>query len=333
MPVAVWISAKSINVLLRHIDAEVPQASSLRDRLVQAQRSERLPMDAWWAFLEEMAHIYPTEALGIQIGKRAELHDYGLLGYLAASCETLGEAMQRMQRFQPLLHNLSFTWAEVKAKTLRFGWDGRGNLSTPLSNEILVSGVLTVLQKLVEPHVIRPRGMELLDRVPEHPEAYEALLGGPVHFTNDALAISLSLSDLNLPINSNDAHLKTLLDQQAEALLAASDQPDAFVSMFQRGLLAGLERGTLSMAWLSSHLEVPVRTLYRSLKQRNVSYQGLLDGLRRELATRYLADPSLSLSEIALMLGYSEQSAFSRAFKTWAGESPYRYRQQLLRAP
>jgi len=69
--------------------------------------------------------------------------------------------------------------------------------------------------------------------------------------------------------------------------------------------------------------------LYRRLQERNLTYKGLLNQLRFQLAQRYLADRQLSLSEIALLLGYSEQSAFTRAFKSWCGQTPLHFRKAI----
>ena len=72
------------------------------------------------------------------------------------------------------------------------------------------------------------------------------------------------------------------------------------------------------------------RTLYRALQERDLRYKQVLNSLRFELAKDYLRDAQLSLPEIALLLGYAEQSVFSRAFKEWAGESPMRWRKACL---
>ncbi len=79
--------------------------------------------------------------------------------------------------------------------------------------------------------------------------------------------------------------------------------------------MVGLEEGELSMQWLSNKLETPVRSLYRGLQQRDETYKGLLDKLRLELAQQYLADPTLSLSELALTRGDPQPHAFTRSFR------------------
>ena len=76
-------------------------------------------------------------------------------------------------------------------------------------------------------------------------------------------------------------------------------------------------------------MHVSVRTLQRRLDARELTWQQLLDRTREQLAHQYLADRSLTLGDIALLLGFSEQSAFNRAFRRWTGQTPARIRRQL----
>jgi hypothetical protein len=76
---------------------------------------------------------------------RGEIQDAGILGYLAASCDSLVEAVARLQRFEPLLQNLSHSWVKIKQDHIYIGWEGSGNESTVLSNDVL----LYVLKKFI----------------------------------------------------------------------------------------------------------------------------------------------------------------------------------------
>ena len=73
-------------------------------------------------------------------------------------------------------------------------------------------------------------------------------------------------------------------------------------------------------------MQVSVRTLQRQLDQHDTRFTQLLDDTRQDLARRYISNAELSLLEIAMMLGFAEQSSFNRAFKRWFGESPGAYR-------
>lgn len=87
-----------------------------------------------------------------------------------------------------------------------------------------------------------------------------------------------------------------------------------------------LESGRARAAVIAAELNISRQTLYKRLKQENQTFAALLDEVRREQALVYLSDPSHSLTEVAQRLGFSELSAFSRAFKRWMGQSPARYR-------
>ena len=85
----------------------------------------------------------------------------------------------------------------------------------------------------------------------------------------------------------------------------------------------------MSVDKVAAAMHQSTRTLQRRLAERGMTWQQLLDNTRMELARQYLADPALSVAETALLLGFSEQSAFTRAFKRWMGQTPLTYRQGL----
>ena len=87
-----------------------------------------------------------------------------------------------------------------------------------------------------------------------------------------------------------------------------------------------LHEGEPTLPVVASYLALSSRTLQRRLQERGLVFQDILENTRRELAIRYLQDKTLSLTDIALLLGYSEQSAFNRAFKRWYNEPPKSYR-------
>lgn len=316
-------------LLLSYLDDCGLEAPELHQTLQSYDSGQRMPITTWWSLLERMAQMQPLPALGLRIGEHIEVQHLGVLGYLAASCDTLEQALRRFQRFQPLLHNLSPSLASRETHDLRYGWDPAYGRSTLLSNEVLVSGLLHIARRLTGHDTLTPTRVEFPDPEAADPNAYEALLGCPVRFKARALFIHFPLTILELPINGSDPHLRAVLDQQAQAQLQVLPQPDAFLSELQRLVVEALQEGDPSLAQVARRMVVPPRTLNRRLRERNLSYKGLLDQLRFQLAQRYLADRRLSLPEIALMLGYSEQSAFTRAFKRWCGQTPLHYRKSM----
>lgn len=331
MTAAIQVSSQVLNILLRFIDEEGISDSHYRSRVEAAKCFDRISIELWWNLLEELAIIHPLPALGIQIGMRGEIQDAGILGYLAASCDSLVEAVARLQRFEPLIHNLSHSWLKIKEDHIYIGWENNGHVSTVLSNDVVLSGSLAFIRKLIGTQTFTPLEVELAGIPTDEKNEYERLLGCPVVITEDVLAMKLPLSMLQLSIDNSNPQLRSILEQQAESILATLPKPDEFLKDIQQHILNGLEIGQISVKWLARKLDISERSLYRKLSERGRSYQNLLDELRHQLAIRYIKNPDLSLTEISLMLGYSEHSAFTRAFKKWVGETPLKYRNNILK--
>mgnify|MGYP003689138031 FL=1 len=90
-----------------------------------------------------------------------------------------------------------------------------------------------------------------------------------------------------------------------------------------------MKNGDVSAVAVASALGYSLRTFYRELRAAGYSYRGLLAHTRHTLARQYLADPALAQTDVALLLGYSEQSSFIRAFRSWTGMTPGEYRSHL----
>jgi AraC-like DNA-binding protein len=93
-----------------------------------------------------------------------------------------------------------------------------------------------------------------------------------------------------------------------------------------------LSSGELSEMEIAQHLHMSRRTLQRKLAEAETTYQKLIDDTRRELALSYIEDPRHSITDITFMLGFSQQSAFTRAFKRWTRLPPTDYRARRLAA-
>jgi AraC-like DNA-binding protein len=101
----------------------------------------------------------------------------------------------------------------------------------------------------------------------------------------------------------------------------------------QKLLRTWLPAGQVTIERVAEHLQVSPRTLQRYLQTEDTSFQALLDDTRQALATRYLRDSSLNLTQLAALLGYADLSTFSRAFRRWNGISPQQWQRSLLSVP
>jgi AraC-like DNA-binding protein len=123
-----------------------------------------------------------------------------------------------------------------------------------------------------------------------------------------------------------DPELALLNEQVVTRRLARIDKEN-IVTRVQAVLLDQLPSGEVSDDTVAAELHMSVRTLHRKLAALNSSFKAELTRMRRDLAEQYILDNSLTLTEISMLLGFSEPSSFSRAFKNWTGNTPTETRQ------
>lgn len=205
-------------------------------------------------------------------------------------------------------------------------WTPVVHKNSQLSNEVLLSGILSTIRKILKRPEICPLKIEFSAPAPVDITPYAEVYGCPISFNSDVLRLWLPLEILYLPIPSSDPHLKKLLDQQAEALLKSIPNPDTFLKELQLIIVSMLKIGDPSAENIAKQMNLSLRSFYRKLSDYNLHYSNLVKSIRLELSKTYLTKSALSLTEIALLLGYAEQSAFSRAFKQWENISPSEYR-------
>ena len=93
--------------------------------------------------------------------------------------------------------------------------------------------------------------------------------------------------------------------------------------------MKNLESGGVNQEMIAKELNVSRRTVYRKLKEENVSFKNLLNDVQKQLALTYLKEKSISINDISFLLGFSDSSAFHRAFKRWFGTNPGQYRKKI----
>lgn len=332
-PASTYVAASLTGLLTAFLDHRGLALPALRAELTRLAQGPRMPITTWWALLDTLQQALPEEhALGLQVGACVQPHHVGVLGYLALYSETLGQALLRFTRYQPLLHNLVPSHMGQHGDALVIRWGTEDHPSTTLSDDVLVAGLMVSVRQLTGHHDLQALRIDSPRIAPADIAPYTRFHGCPVHFGSPVAAVYLPLSVMCLPVNTQDPHLTGLLEQQAQALLQALPSRDALLSQLQRQIVEVLQDGQPDAAVVAARMGLSERALYRALQQRGLRYKQVLNLLRHELAKDYLRAPQLSLPDITFMLGYAEQSVFSRAFRQWEGESPLRWRRRAAAA-
>lgn len=308
-------------------------APGLRAQLDSLGPTDLVPMARWRALLAEAHSLRPGDpSLGLAIGAGVKPRHVGPLGYLVLSCRTLGEAMLAYQRYESLFYGRNLVEAALEEGEMLLRWraeDATGELADTVSIAALISFLRRLLDAPAQPGLAPTQVDFTFDMPAANQPAYADFFGCPVVFGAAHTCVRFPLAYLQLALPHNDPSLRRLLDRQAQALLAAQPDADTFERALQQALLKLLPEGRAQLPQVASALHLSVRSLQRRLAERHTNWQQLLDHTRMTLADHYLADASLSLADIALLLGFSEHSAFSRACRHWHGQSPARRRKSL----
>jgi len=156
--------------------------------------------------------------------------------------------------------------------------------------------------------------------------ALTAWLGVEPGFGESVCSIELSAGSLALPLTRAEPGLAALLDRLAQDMLARLPKPDELPLRVRYAISSQLWRGECSLEAVARMLCMSSRSLQRRLQDCQTSFNALVDNARREAALDLILDPEITVSDIAVRIGFSEPSAFDRAFRRWTGCSPGHYR-------
>ncbi|TVP53043.1 MAG: AraC family transcriptional regulator [Halomonadaceae bacterium] len=317
--------------LLTYLQERHLQAPALEQQLREALTTPGLCAATFCQWLEALYQLDPVPALGLRLGTMVEPRHFGAVGYLMLSCRNLGQGLTRYRRFHSLMQTGLRSWVVTEGDRLHLNWT-QPVAKSLLAHEYSVACFINLYQALIGRNT-PPISASFPDPKPHGIELYEAALGCPVHFNAPSLAVELPTRLMAMGISSSDAHLQRLLERQALAMLQKPEttdpDSDAFLGQLQTEVMKTLKDGDCSAAAVARNLGYSLRSFYRKLSGSGYSYRSLLADTRLRLAKYYLADPTLSLTEVALLLGYAEQSSFSRPFRIWMGITPGEYREQL----
>ena len=244
-----------------------------------------------------------------------------------------GEALQRYHDFHRLIYDGSPLQVTAQGGLLSIRWSELPqNMTAQITDETAIALMIGFLKHFMDFKNIRLHAVHFQSAAPKHAALYAQYFGCKVRFSQPCSEVLLPVQELSAPFQQGDQTLQQLLTQQAQSLLQKLPHSTQTDQRLQQAILTGLQKNQFQIEHIAGQLNIPVRQLQRHLQQQGASYQQRMQEVRCMLAEEYLRDPHLSLQEIALLLGYSEQSAFQRAFKRWLQLTPQQWRRQNLPA-
>ncbi|MFG1494986.1 AraC family transcriptional regulator ligand-binding domain-containing protein [Saccharospirillum sp. HFRX-1] len=331
MATNIRVTGAWVQLLSDWLDQQNLPAPELRVVLDSRSPADVVALPLWRSLLANAVALRPQQlAPGLAIGALVQPRHLGVLGYLTLTCQTLGEAMLAYQRYESLFYGQDLVEVIGEAEDINLRWPASASVGD-LADSVSIAALISFMRRLVsQPPSLTGVSFVFPAPAPAVQQTYEDFFGCPVNFEASHTSVRFPQALLDVRLPHNDASLRTLLDRQAQALLQALPDSDNFDRALQHAMVRLLHEGQVSLKRVAAQLHVSVRTLQRRLAQRQLSWQTLLDRTREQLANHYLADASLTLSEIALLLGYSEHSAFSRAYRQWTGRTPAQVRRTTI---
>jgi AraC-like DNA-binding protein len=297
--------------------------------LGEAARSDpAYPVRRWRAMLEAAAAHLDEPALGLLVGARITPAHLGPLGYVLLASSSVPAAMERYVRYQRLVHDVSPVHSYIDGAQVVLEWSAESRSVGLLANQCGMAAVVQFARNITGAEIV-PDSVDFVEPAPGNGALlapYTRLFRCPVHFAADATRIRFPASLLSLPLRRPDPALGAMLEAQVQQSLAALPDKNELLHELRQRICRHLISGEPTLDSIAREMHISGRTLRRKLESVGWNFRTLLDDIRRQLAMDYLRDQRLGLPEIALLLAYSEQSAFNRAFLRWTGVSPRRWR-------
>jgi AraC-like DNA-binding protein len=266
-------------------------------------------------------------SLPLRIGATMRSDDYGAFGLAWKTAPSLRGSYARSQRYGHVLGSAETYTLEQSNDGWFFSLDkaGDGRLGMLLSNEASMAAV-DVISREVTTASFAPLAVYFKHAARGDVSTYETHFGCPVLFGSPRDALLISEDTLDAPNRLGDETVVSFFDRHLEQELASVASDDGLEQRVRRAVARVLSDGVPTLSSIASELGIGSRTLQRRLSDSGHSFQSVVDTARRDLARRLLRETDYSLGEIAFLTGFSEQSAFTRAFKRWAGQTPRSYR-------
>ena len=337
LPTATGFAARQAIAALRKRDIEVApllRRVGLSERAFD-NRQHRISAVAQVKLLECAAEALGDSAFGLHLAQQANLRQAGLLFYVTSAARTIGETLRLYERYCRIVNEA----VRVKLSPVQNGvvvelnFVGISRHHFRQNAEFVLAASLKGMRENVGRNV-RPIRVTFAHPRNSNLEEFERFFGCPVEYGCASDQWSFSNETLALTLITGDPYLlETLQPFCDEAARERNTAVGTLRSSVENEAQKLLPHGKANRKTVSRALGMSERTLSRKLADEGTTYDELVDQLRRSLAFQYLKAPSISLSQIAWLLGYEGSTSFSHAFARWTGRSPSAVRKEKQLPP
>jgi AraC-like DNA-binding protein len=289
----------------------------------------RVPHDRVVALWKAAMDSSGDPEFGLVCSRLMKPGDLGVLEYVFRKSRTLREGIDRVCRYFRIGHDVARFELSTSNDQMAIDHVLPGSRTLPRAPVDFVLANPVAIARNVTSRPVNPLRVFVDYPQPEDTSALEAHFQCELVFDSGRRALVYALADADTPLLESDPGLRAVLDRHARQVLESLPTISTLSDRVREFMAGQLSGGNADAQAVAEHLRMSVRTLHRKLADEGTSHKLLLDELRRELSQSLLRQPNVSISEVAFLLGFSEPSAFHRAYKRWTGTTPAQARADL----
>ena len=289
----------------------------------------RIAFSSYLALIKAAQELTGEPAFALYFGASVDMSEISVLGLLTHASETMTDALAQINRYGRLVIDTRVGASDLFE--LRRRWNSLWVADTrPRPFEIPELAEVAFAQLVCGTRRIGITGwlksVHFTHPAPSYPKEYELVFQAPVVCGSDWNALEFDEAFVSHRVAVAPRFVFGILSDRAEELLESLERSKSVRGQVESLLMPILHTGDIGIDALAVALGLNRQSLYRKLKAEGVTFQEVVDELRRKLAHHYLQGNKVSVNEIAYLLGFSDGTAFSRAFKRWTGQSPRSWR-------
>lgn len=279
------------------------------------------------SLFEEAARQTGNDNFGLHFGQYFKPQQLGAIGYAAISSPTLASALQNMEAYFPahqefssfdLIEDNDILWLSYRIYDPRIQQRRQ-------DAELSMGMFLNCFRHALGPNWA-PLEVRFEHEAPDGAGEHEKVFDAPVYFARRTNSFAFRRHQLDARMPTQDPYLFSIIEPFLRSRFDLRQDPEAFAATVRNQIKLHLGETVPTITEMANIFGMSDQSFHQELRSQGVTFRELVSAARKELALHYLNDSELPLTEIASRLGYSELSAFSRAFRSWTGMSPQRYR-------
>jgi len=279
--------------------------------------------------LEAAARSTGDQCFGLHFGERFSPKDVGPLAYVVLNSPTFAVGFQNIARYLRI-HNqgteVSFA-AEGPRAYVRFRLVEPG-VDDPRQHDEFTAAVGLNMMRLMAGSRWAPAEVQFAHHAPRDTSEHVRLFAAPLSFGHAVNALVIDPEFAERPVPAADERLYAIMKEHVDRIVREMPREVDLLSSVREVVAHAMRDGDPALARVAGRLALSARTLQRRLREEGTDFKRLVDDTRQRFAIDYLRDAAQTVTEIAYLLGYSEVSAFNRAFKRWTGAAPSEYRRK-----